>query len=131
MRRRGIQGDFAALVAAWSVRRPRRLVPATLEALGHLGDGEGRDGQSQKRSLTEHCVCELVLAVDWGMGIREADAVRRMAGEANDIYTSQPCVTRLLFFRGSNGIVVKLVSTHIWCCNLGFRLMFPEWLKWR
>lgn len=53
----GVQRHFTTLVAVPRICGPRSLVPAALEALGDLGDGEGRDRQSEKSSLSVH-FCE-------------------------------------------------------------------------
>lgn len=52
-----VQRDLAALVAVGRVRGPGRLVPALLEALGDLGDGEGRKRQREESGLAEHGSC--------------------------------------------------------------------------
>jgi hypothetical protein len=47
MRRSSVERDFAALVAVRGVRRPRGLVPTTLETLGDLAEGEGQECQGE------------------------------------------------------------------------------------
>ena len=51
---RRVQRDLTALAAVGGVRRPRRLVPAALESLIDLGEGEGEKRKRQESCLAEH-----------------------------------------------------------------------------
>jgi hypothetical protein len=52
---RAIQGHFAALVAVVGVDRPCCLIPAVLEAFGHLREGRWRE-RERKRKESGLCV---------------------------------------------------------------------------
>ena len=54
VRSRGVKGDLSTLVAVWRIRCPRCLIPAVLEALRDLSNGEGRKSQRKKSGLAEH-----------------------------------------------------------------------------
>jgi hypothetical protein len=51
---RAVERDFSSLTAVLCVSWPGSLIPSILKALGHLSDGEGRDGQSKESGLGEH-----------------------------------------------------------------------------
>jgi hypothetical protein len=54
VRSRGVESNLSTLVAVWRIRRPGSLIPAILEALRDLGNGEGRKSQRKKSGLTKH-----------------------------------------------------------------------------
>jgi hypothetical protein len=54
VRLRGVEGDFAALVAVGSVCGPRSLIPSVLEPLRYLSNGERGNRKREKGCLSKH-----------------------------------------------------------------------------